>query len=163
MNGDPNVLTKVLNFSLSGKGAHVEAKAVFDGIDWNLAGVRPKGVKHSIFQLLNHMVYWQEWALQWLENKKPKIPSRASASWTGSVAPASQEEWDEAVKRFNRVLAELNRQSGLGDLFLRRGRQKSRLEMFQTIASHNSYHIGQVVLLRQMLQSWPPPSGGLTW
>ena len=30
-------------------------------------------------------------------------------------------------------------------------------------AAHNAYHLGRVVLLRQMMGSWPPPSGGLTW
>jgi hypothetical protein len=43
------------------------------------------------------------------------------------------------------------------------GAEKSRLEMLHTIAGHNSYHVGQVVLLRQLLAAWPPPSGGLTW
>jgi len=35
--------------------------------------------------------------------------------------------------------------------------------MLQAIASHTSYHAGQVVLVRQMLGTWPPPSGGVTW
>jgi hypothetical protein len=35
--------------------------------------------------------------------------------------------------------------------------------MLQTIGSHNSYHAGQVVIVRQALDAWPPPSGGLTW
>jgi hypothetical protein len=35
--------------------------------------------------------------------------------------------------------------------------------MLQTIGAHNSYHLGQVVQLRQMLGAWPPASGGLTW
>lgn len=48
------------------------------------------------------------------------------------------------------------------DLLAKRG-TKAPLEMLQTIASHNSYHLGQVVILRQRLCAWPPPSGGLTW
>lgn len=36
------------------------------------------------------------------------------------------------------------------DLLVKRG-TKTQLEMLQTIASHNSYHIGQVVVLRQRL------------
>src|SRR5262249_12094487 len=48
------------------------------------------------------------------------------------------------------------------DLLAKRGR-KTPLEVLQTIASHNSYHLGQVVVLRQRLCAWPPPSGGLTW
>jgi hypothetical protein len=34
--------------------------------------------------------------------------------------------------------------------------------IFQLLA-HTSYHIGQVVILRQLLGKWPPPSGGLPW
>jgi uncharacterized damage-inducible protein DinB len=31
------------------------------------------------------------------------------------------------------------------------------------MAAHNSHHLGQVVLLRQILGAWPPPSGSYTW
>jgi uncharacterized damage-inducible protein DinB len=36
-------------------------------------------------------------------------------------------------------------------------------EQLESFAAHNAYHLGRVVLLRQLLGSWPPPSGGLTW
>jgi len=32
-----------------------------------------------------------------------------------------------------------------------------------SLASHNAYHFGRIVLLRQLMQSWPPTSGGFTW
>lgn len=31
------------------------------------------------------------------------------------------------------------------------------------IAQHNSHHLGQVILLRQIMGRWPPPSGAWTW
>lgn len=31
------------------------------------------------------------------------------------------------------------------------------------IAVHNAHHLGQVVVLRQMLGRWPPPAGSWTW
>jgi uncharacterized damage-inducible protein DinB len=34
--------------------------------------------------------------------------------------------------------------------------------LWQT-AVHNSYHIGQVVILRRMLGAWPPLDGSDTW
>ena len=34
--------------------------------------------------------------------------------------------------------------------------------VWQTLV-HNSYHVGQVVLLRQALGAWPPPSGTDSW
>ncbi len=31
------------------------------------------------------------------------------------------------------------------------------------VAQHNSHHLGQVILLRQLMALWPPPSGSWTW
>ena len=31
------------------------------------------------------------------------------------------------------------------------------------LQGHNSYHLGQIVMLRQELGAWPPPRGGNTW
>ncbi len=31
------------------------------------------------------------------------------------------------------------------------------------VATHNSHHLGQVVLLRQLHGAWPPPAGSWTW
>lgn len=160
-------LQKSLLAALTGKGAHVEARHVFEGLDWRLAGRPVEGADHSIFQLLNHVIYWQEWALRWLtEEGRPPIPKHASGSWPGSVAPVSQVEWKQTVERFVATLAELSRLSRSTDLFVEKragSAKKSRMEMLQTIASHNSYHLGQVVLSRRILGAWPPPSGGLTW
>lgn len=166
MSGDRNVLEKTVGHALSGEGAHVEARSAIERLDWKVTGTRPDPVPHSIFQLLNHMIYWQEWVVKWLDGEDPPIPKHASGSWPGNAGPVSSEDWERAVGRFGTLLDELIRRSGEADLFsmgVSVGSEKTRLEMFQTIGSHNSYHLGQVVLLRQMLGAWPPPSGGLTW
>jgi uncharacterized damage-inducible protein DinB len=131
-------------------------------LDWNVVGLRPDGVPHSIFQLLNHLVYWQDWVVNWLDDRNPPIPESAAGSWPGNASPANAEAWEEALERFIGGVDKLNRQACETDPFAK-GDGKSRLEMLQTIASHNSYHLGQVVILRQMIGAWPPPSGGLTW
>ena len=33
-------------------------------------------------------------------------------------------------------------------------------EQLESLAAHNAYHFGRIVLLRQLRQAWPPPSGG---
>ena len=157
-----DLLKKVIDGALSGKGAHVEVRKAVEGLDWRMAGERPGGVPHSIFQLLNHIVYWHEWAVKWLDGEKPAIPKHASGSWPGGERPATSEEWEQAVCRLDKALDALTRHGGEADLMEKRG-GKSRMEMLQTIASHSSYHIGQLVTVRQMLGAWPPPSGGVTW
>jgi hypothetical protein len=34
--------------------------------------------------------------------------------------------------------------------------------LWQMVA-HNSYHIGQIAMIRRMLNAWPPLGGGDTW
>jgi hypothetical protein len=167
VNNELEFVEKSIHHSLSGEGAHVEAEHVFEGTDWQVAGVRPDGVTHSLFQLLNHLIFWQDWVVNWLDGNNPHIPETAADSWPGSEGPANEEVWREAIAQFTSGVEALNRRSKQGDLFSKvvvsKGIEKSRIEMFHTIASHNSFHLGQVVFLRRMLGAWPPPSGGLTW
>lgn len=148
--------------ALSGKGAHVVSVEVFSALNAQVAGERPAGLPHSLFQLLKHIVFWQDWVIKWCDGEKPRVPKHSSGSWPGDVAPENEAEWTGCVRQFQNGLKELERCSREGDLLAKGGKQ-SRLEMLHTIASHNSYHIGEAVVLRQTLGKWPPPSGGLTW
>jgi uncharacterized damage-inducible protein DinB len=31
------------------------------------------------------------------------------------------------------------------------------------VANHNAHHLGQIIVLRQLMGLWPPPSGSWTW
>jgi hypothetical protein len=162
VSSERKVLEKLIGHALSGKDSHVEAARALEGLDWKIVAVQPEGVPYSIFKLLSHLVYWQDWVVKWLDGEDPPIPKHADGSWPADTGPADGQAWDDTVKRFIDGIEELNRRAREAELFTK-GNGKSRLEMLQIIASHNSYHLGQVVLLRQMLGTWPPPSGGLTW
>lgn len=162
MKRDPQILQHVVGRALSGKGAHAAAASVFSGVDAKTAGTRPDKLAHSLHQLLGHIVFWQDWVVQWLKGEKPRVPKHASGSWPAGPAPRNATEWKREVRQFQSGLKELQRLSTEADLPTRLGKQ-SRLEMIHALASHNSYHLGQAVVLRQMLGKWPPRSGGLTW
>jgi uncharacterized damage-inducible protein DinB len=155
-------MEKLARRALSGKDAHVLTKSVFSGLDWKTARSKPRGASHSVYEILRHMKYWQDWVADWLKGKSPVAPRHAAGSWPGAAGPSSRRDWDEAVRQFRRGLVELERHCRNAALSSGRG-SKSPLEMLHAIAAHNSYHAGQVVVLRQLLGEWPPPAGGLTW
>ena len=157
-----DLLTRTVKNALTGKGAHTSTRAVFDGLEWTLAGARPEGAPHTAHQLLQHMTFWQEWVVRWLDGEDPATPSHAKGGWPGGAGPRTAREWHRAVQRYQRALDGLENRAG-AEKTQEGPRAKSAAEMLQTIASHNSYHAGQVATLRQMLGAWPPPSGGLTW
>ncbi len=162
MSEERRLLAKVVGQALSGRGAHVDTQGALGGLGWELAGSRPADAPFTIFQLVNHLVYWQDFSLQWLDGNKPPTPEHAADSWPGDESPKSAEEWQLTVERFSDGLEDLQRRASSEDLFSDRG-GKTGLEILQLIATHNSYHVAQVAQLRRMLGSWPPPAGGATW
>lgn len=162
MAGNLDLMQQTTSRALSGKEAHVETISALEGLDWKLAGTRPEGVPHSVFQLVNHVVYWQKWLVSWLDGGKPKTPKHAAGSWPGKSSPASRSEWERAVRDLRDALEALEQRARQVDLLSKQGKW-TPLELLHVVGSHTSYHIGQVVLLRQQLGAWPPPSGSLTW
>jgi uncharacterized damage-inducible protein DinB len=162
MTAQPSHANLVIRRTLTGGDAHVATRSVFDGLDWRTAGARVQGSPHTLYELLNHMVFWQDGVLEWLDGGSPSMPRHASDSWPGASSPGNRAEWLKAVRRFRTGLARLERAARRA-ASVRKGRGKSELEMLAGVATHNSYHAGQAALLRRSLGNWPPPSGGLTW
>lgn len=162
MSRSEKLLGQVLSQALCGKEAHVQATKALEELSWKEAGVCADRIPHTIFQLLNHMIYWQDWIVRWLDGENPRLPKRASMSWPGDVSPKNGKDWEQAVSAFSNGLEELERRCHRENLLAKRGRW-SKLQMLQIAVLHNSYHLGQIVFLRRVLGSWPPPGGGDTW
>ncbi len=156
---------RTLGHALRGEGAHVEVAAALDGMEWQLARRRPAGAPHTVFQLLGHMIYWQDVFIQRLTGAHAPGPAHAAAGWPGNEAPVSEHEWLAAVGRFDAGLALVQSLVSVHTLDERlpNWNHRTRAEAIAGTASHNSYHLGQIVLLRRMLGAWPPPTGGDTW
>jgi uncharacterized damage-inducible protein DinB len=164
---------EVLLQLLYGKGAHANPVACVDDLDAGLAGRRPEYLAFSIWQLLAHMNFWMDYELRRVRGENPPYPEHAGESWSENPAPASDLAWRSEVSRFMDLLAVL--------ATLARGTQEalarvvpaldpkllheshSVLDILCQLAIHNSYHTGQIVLVRRALGLWPPKQGGDTW
>jgi uncharacterized damage-inducible protein DinB len=158
---------------LHGKGAHVEPVACVQDLSAELAGRKDAAYPHSIWQILWHMNYWMDYELKRIRGEHPVYPEHAGESWPSDSVPPGEEEWSQGVKRFSSLIEDLAALAGsTEDSLFRRvsfthpshAQQSSSLfaVLWQTI-THNSYHIGQIAMLRRVLGSWPPRGGGDTW
>jgi len=156
-----------------GKGAHANSIACVEGLTAELASRRVAGFPHSIWQLVFHINYWTDYDLKRIRGERPPYPAHADESWPSSSAPADHEEWRQEVARFTALLAELavlanadpeKLQQEVEAMHPAHERQSSSVlaVLWQTVV-HNSYHLGQIALLRRTLGAWPPPGGGDTW
>jgi uncharacterized damage-inducible protein DinB len=158
---------------LYGKGAHANTLACVEDISLELAGWRIENFPHSIWQLLSHMNYWMSYELRRIRGEAPAYPEHAAESWPADVAPASEQEWRNAVTLFKNLLVELTALAESSSEVLAQqvsatypGHTKyssSLLAVLWQILVHNSYHIGQVAMLRRALGAWPPQGGGDSW
>jgi uncharacterized damage-inducible protein DinB len=158
---------------LYGKGAHANPIACVEDLSAILASRTLDGFPHSTWQLVNHMNYWMEYELHRIAGACPAYPEHASASWLPNSAPPAEADWTKAVARFRELIAKFAEVAHSGAQALSRVVQSAHLQQGQhgstvgailwQVASHNSYHTGQIAVLRRHLNAWPPQSGGDTW
>jgi uncharacterized damage-inducible protein DinB len=158
---------------LRGKGSHVEPLASLAGLPPDLANRRVPPFPHTIGQLVGHMSFWMRYELQRIRGTPSPYPGDAAESWPETREEANASDWDAEVREFGRLLAELEAFAREDPGALEREIPPTdpshaaidatlRGILWQT-AVHNSYHVGQVALLRRALGSWPPPAGSDTW
>jgi uncharacterized damage-inducible protein DinB len=161
-----------------GKGAHVDPIACVEDIPAELATRTVAGYPHSIWQIVEHMNYWMDYELAKIAGENPHYPDKAIESWPTHLSPAAEghdasEQWQATTRRFTDLLAQLARLAESDAATLERKiqnagspqspRESTGHAVLWQITAHNSYHAGQIALLRRQFGAWPPERGGDTW
>lgn len=158
---------------LHGRASHADPTACVEDVSAELAWRRVEGFPHSIAALVFHMNYWMNYELRRIRGERPTFPEHAAESWPTADAVVTAEEWDQLRRDFAWFLAEYEKtaQSSSQDLerqveSTREGDKKyagSVQSVLWQMVVHNSYHVGQIAMIRRMLGAWPPRGGGDTW
>jgi len=158
---------------LRGKGAHADPIACVEDVSADVAARQVAGFPHSIAQLVFHMNYWMRYELRRIRGERPAYPEHAANSWPGASSPADAQEWDQLRRDLAWFLAQYAELAKSPAVEMQReiesghpGDQKvaGTLEavLWQMVV-HNSYHVGQIALIRRALGVWPPRAGGDSW
>jgi uncharacterized damage-inducible protein DinB len=157
---------------LYGKGAHANPIAAVQGIPAELATRKLEGYPHSICQIVGHMNFWMDYELRRIRQEDPPYPKHAADSWPSNSSAANDAEWKQIVARFGTSIEELSALAQADQELLNREvkathpvhhqQSSSVLAVLWQTAVHNSYHVGQIVLLRRLLNHWPAQAGD-TW
>ena len=162
---------------LIGDGYAASPKRILEGlVDGHgsdaLTHRKPAGAPHSIYEELWHVVFWQQITLDWISCNETPYPKRSLDGFP-TVLDMETESFGALCDRFFKGLnaaVEAANDIARHDRKIRctsRSSQPVRtmtvLEQLENLAAHNAYHLGRIVLLRQLLGTWPPPSGGDSW
>jgi uncharacterized damage-inducible protein DinB len=143
---------------------HIPPDRALEDLTSDEAERRLPGAPHSVAELVAHLTFWQEWFCDRCEGTERPLAATAAEGWP-AVPPGS---WETIRARF---LAGLDRIAATKDpaRAVTPAIEFPPLAAYSVgdalfhIAQHNAHHLGQVILLRQMMGRWPPPSGSFTW
>ncbi len=151
-------LVKHLSSLIVGGNAHV----TFDESIENLApenfGIKPPDLPYSIWMLVQHIRITQADILDFSVNKYYKPLKWPDEYWPAQEAPTDTGSWQNCLDKIQD-----DRQNFIdllhkpdADLFapFRHGDGQNLFKEALLIADHTSYHTGQIVLIRRLLNDW---------
>jgi DinB superfamily len=151
-------LREQLQKVLSWDEAHADWKTSVDGLSKSERGLRPPGAPHSAWELLEHMRIAQWDILNFCLDPKHVSPAWPSGYWPKTPNPPSDAAWKQSVESFlkdNEAMGNLVMDSKQDLLApIAHGSGQTIFRQVLLLADHNSYHLGQFVLVRRLLGDW---------
>lgn len=132
---------------------------ILAGLTLEQVGARPAGAPHSIYEELWHAQEWQRLTLDRDEAAYERW--ERGGQFPPQPAPEDERAWQELVRSF----------LSYSERAVERSRDETWLETdeaeqlpgftwrnaLEHLAVHSAYHMGKIVLLRQLLGIWSPP------
>ena len=143
---------------LAWKDAHAGFDIAIKDTPVELRGMRPNGLPHSPWELLEHIRLAQHDILDFCRNPNYKELTWPTDYWPPSPTPPNAAAWDASLQQFfddRRALQQLAADQSM-DLTARipHGNGQTYLRELLLVADHTAYHVGQLVLVRQLLGAW---------
>jgi len=141
-------------------GWFVSARTALKGVTAEQATWKPAGVDNSIWENVNHLIFWNE---RWLQRHRGELNEPQDVENKGTFK-SDETDWQATVDKLYNVLDEWREK--LTDV------QEDKLDTpvndaykepwWKPLAHqniHNAYHIGQILLLRKLQGAWDPTKG----
>lgn len=147
-----SILLEQLRASHNVKEWYVPASVAVDGLNPEQAAWRDKSGNHSIGQLANHLVFWNNRQLA-------KFNGGPAAKYSGNNDETFNafdgKSWAATVQQLNEVMTAWEKAVDAAD----DAKLKAWASTIAHIGTHNAYHTGQILYIRKLQGSWNPDNG----
>jgi len=147
-----SILLEQLRTTHNVKDWFVPANVAVEGLTAEQANWKDGKGNHSVGQLTYHLLFWNREELAKFKGEPPvKVPSNNDETFD----KFDSQQWAATVKQLDEVMTDWEKSVEAAD--------DKKLESWYStiahIASHNAYHIGQIVFVRKEQGSWDPDKG----
>jgi uncharacterized damage-inducible protein DinB len=126
------------------------ALQILSGIDAETAKTKPYEKGNSLWQIVNHISYWRELVARRVRERKPV---RAEQEGFDFPEVANEASWENTRQRFNQsyqLLRYAINNLGQEELYREMDGGQTLYYNIQGCLLHDSFHLGQVILLKRM-------------
>jgi uncharacterized damage-inducible protein DinB len=157
------IILNQLSATYNQKNWFVPVTDALEGLTAQQAAWSDGSGNHSIWQIVNHLIFWNE---RWVMRFKGQVPPEMEIenSETFDAGEKTEDQWKETVKKINEVLSDwesLVKKADdsvlAGEAF--KGYGASWYEVLAQTTTHNAYHIGQILYVRKQQGVWNPDRG----
>jgi hypothetical protein len=123
-----------------------------------LINENPPGVPYSFWELLEHIRISQWDMIDFIQNANYKEMEWPKDYWPSKETKATKEMWDGSLEKFNNDLEILEKiiDNPENELLvpIKHGKGQTIFREILQIIDHNSYHIGELIIMRRNLNTW---------
>ena len=131
----------------------VPADKAVAGLTAEQAAWKQGNANHSIAQLVQHLVFWNQSQLATWKGQKPPAYSGKNDETFGNNL--DKDGWEDAVKQLDAVLTDMEKWIESAD----DASLKKQADNIAHVSAHNAYHTGQIIYIRKQQGSWDPEKG----
>jgi hypothetical protein len=143
---------------LRGGNAHMGFEAAVADFPDRLINERPPNVEYTFWHLIEHLRLCQVDILEYLTLADYRERAWPRDYWPAPNALATKADWDESLAAFRRDLEASVAivADEATDLFAPVPSQAEHtiLREVLIVADHNAYHVGELAILRQVVDGW---------
>lgn len=136
--------------------AHASFEEAVDGVSPSLLTEIPAGLPYSIWQLVEHIRIAQWDIVEFCTDSDHQSPKWPEGYWPENVVTV--EQWKSALRqikedrsRFFDLLKDTDRDLSAS---FAHGDGQTLFREALLIADHNSYHTGEIIVIRRLLKDW---------
>jgi ketosteroid isomerase-like protein/uncharacterized damage-inducible protein DinB len=148
-----SVLLRQLKTTHTQKDWFVPANIAVEGLTAKQAMWTDGSGNHSVGQLANHIIFWNERLLKQFKNEP--VENFSGIKNDETFNSFDEKSWDATVKKLDEVLLSWEKEIKNAD----EAKLEDWYENIANMSTHNSYHTGQIIFLRKLQGSWNPEKG----
>ena len=147
-----SLLLEELKSTHNKKDWFVDGNTAIAGLSAEQANWKDGSGNHSVGQLAYHLVFWNK---QQLAKFKRETPEKYSGKNDDTFNDFDSKQWATVVQQFDQGMTDWEKAVEAAD----DQTIAAKASDISHIATHNAYHIGQIVFVRKLQRSWDPEKG----